>query len=233
MEGTDDADRAGGANDPGGGGAGGGGWMAMAVTEPARLKRELRRDLLAVRAALADDEVAQAAETLSERALGLPELARAGTVAAYVSVGREPGTGPLLRALRERGVRVLLPVLLVDDDLDWAEFDGHGRLVESEHAGRVRLLEPAGRRLGTTAVTWADTVLLPGLAVDGRGVRMGRGGGSYDRALARVAASAADPALVALVYGHEVVDRLPSEPHDRRVHAALTPEGVHRFGREA
>ncbi|KAB8164256.1 5-formyltetrahydrofolate cyclo-ligase [Streptomyces sp. 3MP-14] len=203
----------------------------MAVTDSARLKRALRRDLSAVRAALADDEVAQAAEALAERALELPELAEAGTVAAYVSVGREPGTGPLLRALRERGVQVLLPVLLADNDLDWAEFEGHGRLVEAEHAGRVRLLEPSGRRLGPDAVTWADTVLLPGLAVDGRGVRMGRGGGSYDRALARLAESGADPALVALVYGHEVVDVVPDEPHDRRVHAALTPEGVHRFTR--
>ncbi|SOD63542.1 5-formyltetrahydrofolate cyclo-ligase [Streptomyces zhaozhouensis] len=203
----------------------------MSVTEPARLKRELRRDLLAVRAALAGDEVAGAGEALAERALELPELAEADTVAAYVSVGREPGTGALLRALRERGVRVLLPVLLADDDLDWAEFEGHGRLVESEHAGRVRLLEPAGRRLGPEAVTWADVVLLPGLAVDARGVRMGRGGGSYDRALARLADAGADPALVALVYGHEVVDVLPDEPHDRRVHAALTPEGVHRFTR--
>ncbi|GAA3889550.1 5-formyltetrahydrofolate cyclo-ligase [Streptomyces sedi] len=203
----------------------------MSVTEPARLKRELRRDLLAVRAALAGDEVAHAGEALAERVLELPELAEAGTVAAYVSVGREPGTGALLRALRERGVRVLLPVLLADDDLDWAEFEGHGRLVESEHAGRVRLLEPAGRRLGPDAVTWADAVLLPGLAVDARGVRMGRGGGSYDRALARLAGAGVDPALVALVYGHEVVDVLPDEPHDRRVHAALTPEGVHRFTR--
>nr|WP_078857321.1 5-formyltetrahydrofolate cyclo-ligase [Streptomyces sp. NBRC 109706] len=200
------------------------------MTEATRLKRAVRRDLLAVRAALADDEVAQAAEALAAGALELTELAEAGTVAAYVSVGREPGTRPLLNALRERGIRVLLPVLLPDNDLDWAEFEGPGRLVEAEHAGRVRLFEPAGRRLGRAAVTWADTILLPGLAVDARGMRMGRGGGSYDRVLARIDGSTADPALVALVYGHELVDTLPSEPHDRPVHAALTPEGVHRFG---
>lgn len=110
------------------------------------LKREVRRDLLAVRAAMADDEVAQAAEALARRALELPELAAAGTVAAYVSMGHEPGTTGLLSALRERGTRVLLPVLLADDDLDWAEYEGPGRLVEAEHGGgRIRLLEPAGR----------------------------------------------------------------------------------------
>ncbi|MDT0320025.1 5-formyltetrahydrofolate cyclo-ligase [Streptomyces millisiae] len=200
-----------------------------ASPEIAAQKREVRRDLLAVRAAMADDEVAQAARELAERALELPEVAEARTVAAYVSVGHEPGTAALLATLRARGVRVLLPVLLPDDDLDWAEYEGAGRLVEAEHAGRIRLLQPGGRRLGRDAVTEADVVLLPGLAVDTRGVRMGRGGGSYDRVLARITAAGARPALVALVYGHELVDALPWEPHDRPVQAAITPEGVHRF----
>ncbi|ONK13681.1 5-formyltetrahydrofolate cyclo-ligase [Streptomyces sp. MP131-18] len=194
-------------------------------------KREVRRDLLAVRAAMADDEVAQAAEELARRALELPELAAADTVAAYVSVGREPGTVRLLNVLRERGVRVLLPVLLADDDLDWAEYEGAGRLVEAERGGRMRLLEPGGRRLGRGAVTEAAVVLLPGLAVDRRGVRMGRGGGSFDRVLARLAEAGEHPDLVALVYGHEVVEELPREPHDLPVDAAVTPEGVHRFRR--
>ncbi|WP_307815545.1 5-formyltetrahydrofolate cyclo-ligase [Streptomyces sp. 7-21] len=194
-----------------------------------RRKREVRRDLLAVRAAMADEEVAQAGEALARRVLGLPEVADAGTVAAYVSVGHEPRTTRLLAELRERGTRVLLPVLREDDDLDWAPFEGPGRLVESERSGRARLLEPAGARLGREAVAAAGVVLLPGVAVDRRGVRIGRGGGSYDRVLQRLAATAGPPALVTLVYGHEVVDELPREPHDRPVHAAVTPEGVHRF----
>ncbi|WP_165989198.1 5-formyltetrahydrofolate cyclo-ligase [Streptomyces sp. YIM 98790] len=192
-------------------------------------KQAVRRDLLAVRAAMADDELAQAAEGLARHALALPEVAGAGTVAAYVSVGHEPGTGKLLEALRGRGTRVLLPVLRDDDDLDWAEYAGRGALAEADHPGRIRLLEPGGRRLGPDAVCEADVVLLPGLAVDARGVRMGRGGGSYDRALARLDAAGSDPALVVLVYGHEVVGHLPEEPHDRPVHTAVTPHGVHRF----
>ncbi len=200
-----------------------------------RMKREVRRDLLAVRAALADDEVVYAAGALERRALELPELAElesGATVAGYVSVGREPGTAGLLAALRGRGVRVLLPVLRSDFDLDWAVFEGAGRLVESGHAGRSRLMEPSGPRLGRAAVTDAAVMLLPGVAVDRHGVRIGRGGGSFDRVLARLAAAGAEPALVALVYGHEVVERLPREPHDRPVHVAVTPEEVLRFPAE-
>lgn len=194
-----------------------------------RRKREVRRDLLAVRAAMAEEEVTQAAAGLARRVLALPELTGAGTVAAYVSMGHEPGTAGLLAALRERGTRVLLPVLLADDDLDWAEFAGPGRLVESDRGGRARLLEPSGPRLGREAVTGAEVMLLPGVAVDRRGVRIGRGGGSYDRALGRLAGAGATPVLAALVYGHEMVDELPREPHDQPVHLAVTPEGVHRF----
>jgi 5-formyltetrahydrofolate cyclo-ligase len=149
------------------------------------------------------------------------------TVAAYVSIGAEPATGPLLEALRTAGVRVLLPVLLPDNDLDWAPYEGPGRLVR---AGRG-LREPAAAPLGPEAVTEAGVVLLPGLAVDRRGLRLGRGGGSYDRVLARLELAGADPALVVLLYDTEVLATVPAEPHDRLVHAAVTPSEVHRFAR--
>ncbi|MET9952091.1 5-formyltetrahydrofolate cyclo-ligase [Streptomyces sp. NPDC006339] len=190
-------------------------------------KALLRRALLTARAALTGEDTARAAGLLAEHALELAELADAGTVAAYVSVGREPGTRALLDALRERGVRVLLPVLLPDNDLDWAEYEGAGSLAR---AGRG-LLEPVGTRLGPETVVGADAVLLPGLAVDGRGMRLGRGGGSYDRVLARLSRAGADPALVVLLYANEVVARVPEEPHDHPVHAVVTPEGVRRFER--
>ncbi|WP_105972006.1 5-formyltetrahydrofolate cyclo-ligase [Streptomyces geranii] len=193
-------------------------------------KRTLRRDLLAVRNRLTAADVQETAAALAARAVGLPELADARTVAAYVSVGTEPGTRVLLDALHARGVRVLLPVLLPDNDLDWGAYGGEGSLVEVRHGGRMALLEPAGERLGTDAVTSADAVLLPGLAVDGLGMRLGRGGGSYDRVLARLARSAADPALVVMLYDSEVVPLVPAEPHDRPVHAVVTPSGVRRFG---
>ncbi|MET7288642.1 5-formyltetrahydrofolate cyclo-ligase [Streptomyces sp. NPDC005573] len=198
------------------------------MTEPD--KRLLRREFLEVRNGLPEDVVRESGDRLAEQALALPELARARTVAAYVSVGAEPGTPALLEALRARGVRVLLPALLPDDDLDWGEYTGPGCLARVRHGGRMELSEPSGARLGPGAVTAADVVLLPGLAVDGRGMRLGRGGGSYDRVLARLERAHAHPALVVLLYDTEVVGRVPAEAHDRPVQAVVTPSGVRRFG---
>ncbi|MBH0247515.1 hypothetical protein I3W98_39455, partial [Streptomyces cavourensis] len=121
-------------------------------------KASLRRELLAARALLSTEDVTAAATALASRALALPELADARTVAAYVSVGREPGTRALLDALRERGVRVLLPVLLADNDLDWAVYGGAEHLLP---AGRG-LLEPDGDRLGPAAVVEAEVPPAPG-----------------------------------------------------------------------
>jgi 5-formyltetrahydrofolate cyclo-ligase len=193
----------------------------------------LRRDLLAVRNRLTADDLRETSAALARRALELPELARAGTVAAYVSVGSEPGTRALLDTLRARGVRVLLPALLPDNDLDWGVYAGEDSLARVQHGGRMVLFEPAGERLGPDAVTTADAVLLPGLAVDTRGMRLGRGGGSYDRVLARLERAGARAALVVLLYDAEVVEHVPEEPHDRPVHAVVTPSGVRRFRQEA
>ncbi|NBE51564.1 5-formyltetrahydrofolate cyclo-ligase [Streptomyces boluensis] len=188
-------------------------------------KATLRGELLEARRRLTTDDAQEAAAVLARRALELEELAGAHTVAAYVSIGREPGTRVLLDTLHARGVRVLLPVLLPDNDLDWAAYTGPEHLLR---AGRG-LLEPDGPRLGPDAVLGADAVLLPGLAVDDRGLRLGRGGGSYDRVLARLVHARVEPPLVVLLYDNEVVARVPEEPHDHPVHAVVTPSGVRRF----
>lgn len=169
-------------------------------------------------------EVSEAARAIAENLLATPEVRRAATVAAYISIGTEPGTGPLLEELRALGRRVIVPVVLPDLDLDWAVYDGPDRLVRA----RRGLLEPAGERLGREALATADVVLTPGLAVDRTGVRLGQGGGCYDRALGRVPVGTF---TCTLLYDGELVDELPAAAHDRPVTAAVTPAGVTRLSR--
>ena len=168
-------------------------------------------------------EVGAAARAIADHLLALPELQTAATVAAYVATAGEPGTGPLLDLLEASGRRVLLPVLLPDGDLDWAPYAGPAALAPARHG----LLQPTTAPLGVDAVATADVVLVPGLAVDRHGVRLGRGGGSYDRALARVPVGT--PTCV-LLYDDEVGVEVPAEPHDRPVRLAVSPAGVVRLG---
>lgn len=185
-------------------------------------KLALRDQLVTGRGRRSLLEVAEAARAIAEHLMATPEVRRAATVAAYVSVPTEPGTGPLLDALVASGRRVILPLLLPDNDLDWAVYDGPEALLS---AGRG-LLEPTGRALGTNAVATADVVLTPGLAVDRGGMRIGRGGGSYDRALGRVPVGTF---TCTLLYDGELLDEVPAGPHDRRVTAVVTPSGVTRM----
>ena len=182
-------------------------------------KIALRDQLMTSRRRRSLLEVGEAARAIDEHLLATAALRRAATVAAYVSMGQEPGTGPLLDGVRASGRHVILPVLLPDNDLDWARYAGADALVPA----RRGLLEPVGPTLGLDAVATADVVLVPALAVDRTGVRLGRGGGSYDRALARVPVGTF---VCALLYDGELVDRVPAAPHDRRVTGVATPSGV-------
>lgn len=185
-------------------------------------KLALRDQLLAARRHLPLSVLGERARSLADQLMQTPEVHRAATVAAYVSVSSEPGTGPLLDRLRESGKRVILPLLQADNDLDWAAYDGPGDLLTA----RRGLLEPSGRPLGHDAVATADVVLVPGLAVGPDGTRLGRGGGSYDRVLARVPVGTF---VCVLLNSEEVLDTVPRDAHDRSVGAFATELGVTRL----
>lgn len=185
----------------------------------ARTKHDLRRRIRAERRARPDAERAADAEALVTSVLEIPEVASAGCVTLYASMPVEPGTGPLREALRRRGVRVLLPIVLPDGILDWAE--DTGELVAPVGFGGD---EPAGPRLGREAVTQADVALVPATAVDTLGHRLGQGAGYYDRALPMLAPGVP---VIAILHDGEVLDAavepVPSEPHDVPVDGVVTP----------
>lgn len=157
-------------------------------------KPAARRAALAARRALPAE--ARADGDRARAALLAPLLA-GRRVASYEAFGTEP-VAPLPDG-------ALVPVLLPDRDLDW------------------RRTGTSGPLLGPDAVGACDVVLVPALAVDRTGVRLGRGGGSYDRALRR-----ATGLVVALLHDGELAGALPSEEHDVRVHAVALPSGLVR-----
>jgi len=178
--------------------------------EPAT-KAQLRRACSAARQARDADEIERARAAVTVAVLERCAHDGWGCVAAYVPLRTEPGSLALLDGLREHGARVLVPVLLPDRDLDWSAWDGTGSPV---------------RPLGVDAVATADAVLVPALAVARDGVRLGRGGGSYDRALARAAPGAP---RAALLFDGELVEALPADPWDIPVTDVVTPAGWRRL----
>ncbi|KUI20247.1 5-formyltetrahydrofolate cyclo-ligase [Mycobacterium sp. GA-1285] len=190
-------------------------------------KAELRASIVVARRAQTAHEHDADAHMLTGHVTAL--VSAEETVCAYVPVGSEPGSLEMVDSLHRRGVRVLLPVARRDaagvpQPLQWGRY-APGELTK----GRFGLLEPEEPWLAPETIAVATTLLVPALAVDRSGVRLGRGAGFYDRSLRWVAGSAR---LVAVVRDDELVDRLPAEAHDVPMTHALTPRrGLVALGR--
>lgn len=166
-----------------------------------------RREIAASRERDADDAALAAAAVALARDL---DLSAGATVAAYEALRTEPPTSATIDALVAHGIRVVVPITLPDNDLDWCDAMDERRMP-----------------LGPDTISSAGLVLAPGLAVDLVGTRLGRGGGSYDRALARKGAGAR--ILVVLHPGELHSVRLPCDEHDQPVDGMLTVAGVTWF----
>ncbi|WP_018333974.1 5-formyltetrahydrofolate cyclo-ligase [Actinomycetospora chiangmaiensis] len=187
-------------------------------------KTELRAQLLARRRERSEAARWQDAANLAASLPGVLDSLGADParpLCLYVPVRSEPGATPngalpMLDAAVAIGRRVLLPVVTGSSPLDWAGFRDRGDLVPGPHG----LLEPSRRREGPTAIAAAGVVLVPALAATPDGVRLGRGGGHYDRSLPLTSGSTV---IVAVVGDDELLPELPVEPHDVRVHAVWRP----------
>ena len=172
-------------------------------------KRTLRTQLLADRSRLTNEQLTAAFDGLFRHLRKLVHDARPTVLAAYLPFGSEPGGPALPGLLASLAPTLIVPKLLPDKDLDWYHYG-------------------SDETLGPQAISEAELIITPALAVDVAGWRLGRGGGSYDRALARASSSAL---LVALLHDSEILSQVPHEPHDRRVQLALTPTGVTKLDR--
>lgn len=181
-------------------------------------KRSAREQALAARRALPVGALEVAGAAITARILALPQVRAARVVAAYVSVGVEIPTQPLIEALLARGTTVLLPVLQPDNSLLWRALTDRSDLVP----GRYGLLEPAASALARSLAD-AQVVVLPGLRYDHSGNRLGRGGGSYDRALKDLPGTIE---TIGIALDADLVDVVPVQEHDESVRFIVTPTRV-------
>ena len=145
-------------------------------------------------------------ERASSLLLDQVEFAQVEVVASYTSYGNEPSTQGFNSTLLSREVQILLPHLLEDNSLEWVDFK-------------------TGKNFGVTGISLAQIVVVPALSVDESGMRIGQGGGSYDRALKLNSGW-----KVCLLHDGEIFEgKLPQEIHDQKVHAVVTPTKIIRF----
>ncbi len=184
------------------------------------IKDRIRADRVAARQSVGED--VRRAETHALIAHLPSILSPEETVAAYAPLSSEPGFPDLVTAVVGICGKVLLPIARACDDgiplpLQWSAYRS-GALLAAPYG----LFEPPPPWLPPSALGSVGTVLVPALAVDHHGVRLGRGAGFYDRSL-----GFRDPTarLIAVVRDEELVKDLPVEPHDVAMTHALTPGG--------
>ena len=170
-------------------------------------------------------ERAEAAQAATAHLIASPELRSAERIALYAHLPTELSTRPLLEWLWRSGRVALLPRIAADGALQFVPVSPATEL----RRGRYGVLEPllsAGALPATTADAAADLVLVPGLAFDGRGGRLGRGGGHYDRRFPPD--YSANPPLLGFAFSFQLVERVPREAHDLRLDAVVTERGICR-----
>lgn len=176
------------------------------------VKSALRRRMMLV---WADVDLPTVAAATVPTLLALPEVGRARCLAAYAALPSELPTRALLDALAARGIALMLPVVQPDDDLAWRSWQPGERLVP----GRLGTAEPADDAV-LVGLGEAQVVVVPGLAFDPTGARLGRGGGSFDRALRARDRLAS---VIAMAPDEAVVEQVPAGAHDIRVDVIVTP----------
>lgn len=199
-------------------------WSDVMDETPLREKKaELRRRIRALRKA--HPNPATASQRIAESVFDLDAYAAAEAIMCYVSYGSEVATQSIIDRAMQDGKRVVIPYC-EDNELGTFAFAGFDEL----NPGTLGILEPPAelRRLPQRQVPPAeiDLLIIPGLAFDRDGGRLGQGKGYYDRFLPR----ATGAARVALAFACQLVDAVPRGPNDQRVDVIVTEQEVIRCG---
>jgi 5-formyltetrahydrofolate cyclo-ligase len=190
---------------------------------PENRKRALRAELRGRRRIRTATEREAAETALTQQLVQLTSDLGATFIAAYLSTPDEPGTRDFLRWADGHGIRILLPVSREDGLLDWAPYDG-----EDEEQDILGMPTPTSELLGPIAINGVDLLIVPAACVGRDGMRLGWGRGYFDKTLGSMEGG---PPVYAVIYDDELVDTVPTEPHDMPVDGVVTPGGIVSFSR--
>ena len=184
---------------------------------PREAKARLRAEMRARRAGLSPAALAEAGQDLARRLASMPAMAAARRVAAYRAVRGEVPLDALLGGARRE---VFTLPRVVGDDLEFVAFSDGQTLAP----GAFGIPEPVGGEV--VAFADHDAVLVPLTAFDGRGHRLGQGGGFYDRALASLPPAGPRPVAIGVAHWFQQVEEIPVESWDVPLDAVATDRGI-------
>lgn len=184
-------------------------------------KARLRGERLAARDALTQTERQQKSRAMTERCASVIPLTPGAVVSGFMPIRSEADIRPLMEALRTRGARLVLPVVLDRETIIFRAFEVDAPLVRTGFGTTgpgedAQVLDP-------------DILLVPLSVFDGHGQRIGYGAGHYDRAIARLHGKGRVPILIGVAFDCQEVPLVPAEPHDVPLHAVLTESGLRWF----
>jgi len=185
------------------------------MNDIAQAKAQLRGKILAERSARRHSETDEV--NLTKQLLLLVERTKPTRVATYLSFGSEPSTKLFITELLNLKIEVLVPKV-TGEELTWFRFDGLSAV-----SSALGMQEPDGSVLERVALQQTDLLVIPALAVDRSGNRLGRGKGYFDRALS----AGAIKQSYAICYESEFLETLPSEGHDQKVQTLVTERAIH------
>ena len=185
------------------------------MNDIALAKAQLRSKILASRVGRESSN-----QALTANILGLVSQLKVHSVATYLSFGTEPSTTDFISSLLDDGIEVLVPKILHDETLAWYKWDGVSATTSS-----LGMQEPDESKLQAVSIQEADLLIIPALAVDRMGNRLGRGKGYFDRELLVLSGSR----FYAVCFEDEVLEVLPSEAHDQRVSGVVTEVAIHEL----
>lgn len=190
-------------------------------------KQEIRRRVRAQRTARDAAAQSAAAAALAAHMQRVCAAHAARRITCYMPYKAEPDTQEFMRAAWAAGLEILLPVALPGGQLAWVSHAGPA--APALRVGMHGIPTPAGPHLPTLAAATADLMFVPACAVDEQGIRLGWGGGYYDRLFELLTEAGNIPPVYAVLFTDEVFPALPREEHDIPVSAVVTPSGIKTF----
>jgi 5-formyltetrahydrofolate cyclo-ligase len=189
-------------------------------------KEKVRREMRLRLRTMGDALRAEASLLICATAAALPAFRAAPCVALFAPLPSEPDIHPLIEEAWAQGKQLALPRMFRDESGPHLHWHAVGNWSDVIEPGPFGLREPEPSRCPRLEIAALDCVFVPGLAFDSTGLRLGRGGGFYDRFLGLVPKSLP---RFGLLFACQRVPRLPREPHDQALPAIVTEEGLASF----